>query len=68
MNPDKMTLEAMGRVYRTEPAFVAYLEVQLDDFRKHVSRVADAETLRWTQGRMQQLEDLLADLKRASML
>jgi len=61
-------MEALGRVYRAEPAFIAYLEGQLNEFCKHVARISDSETLRWTQGRMQQLEDLLSDLKRASLL
>ncbi len=68
MNPTKSQLEAMGRVRRGEPTFVEWLQSRLSEYSSTVAGVADDTQLRWHQGKMQELKEIISLLDKAEKL
>jgi hypothetical protein len=64
MNPDKMTLEALARIKRSEPSFIEWLKSRYDEYCKNVSS-AEGVQLGWTQGRMQEISQIIDIMTRA---
>lgn len=68
MNPTKSQLEAMGRVKRGEPIFSEWLQARYDEYSSGVALIEDSTRLRWHQGKMQELREIIALLDKASTL
>jgi pyrroline-5-carboxylate reductase len=59
-------LEACARIKHQEPAFVAMLQERLAKTQKDANMQRDVVSLRWAQGRVQELEDLLQLVENAT--
>jgi hypothetical protein len=64
---DKPILEALARIKRSEPSFVAWLESRYAEYCKTIA-AADDPQLRWVQGRMQELQQIIDTMDKADKL
>lgn len=68
MNPDKKTLEALARVKRNEPAFTDWLSSRYMEYCSRIGDVQDEVQLRWMQGQMRELAQIVELLEKAAKL
>lgn len=68
MNPTKSQLEALGRVKRGEPTFVEWLQARYSEYSSTVAGISDDVHLRWHQGKMQELNEIIGILSKAEKL
>lgn len=67
MNPDRITLEALARIKRTEPSFYEWLKNRHSEYCKNISEI-DGTALHWMQGRMQEIKQIIDTMERAEKL
>lgn len=68
MARDRKTTELLARVKSGNPDFVALLKAQLHEYHVDVVKQRDETSLRWAQGRAQELADLIDALENAAEL
>lgn len=68
MAQDRKITETFARVNAGNPDFVALLKARLQEYHVDVVKQRDETSLRWAQGRAQELSDLIASLETASAL
>jgi len=64
MTLDKSILEALARVKRSEPSFIEWLQSRYNEYCKTVATAEDPQ-LGWTQGRMQEIAQIIDTMSRA---
>jgi hypothetical protein len=60
-----MTVEALARVMRMEPSFVSWLQQRYTEYCDQIQQVDDPTKVRWVQGRMQEIQQILDTMQKA---
>lgn len=68
MRPDRRDLDALARANAGNKDFVAYLRKRRNEYHVDVGQQRDEISLRWAQGRLQELNDLIEALETAAEL
>jgi hypothetical protein len=68
MRPDRKDLEALARAKSGNKDLAAYLKKRRTEYHVDVGQQRDEVTLRWAQGRLQELNDLIEALETAAEL
>jgi len=68
LRTDKKTLEVLARVHAGNREFVAWMKTRLQEHHVDVGQQRDEVSLRWAQGRVQELTDLIEALEKSSEL
>lgn len=63
--PDERVLNALARINQQEPVFMAWLKTHADEIREDAVLQRDEVTVRWAQGRSQELKYLLDNFSNA---
>lgn len=65
MNIDQSQLEALARIKRTEIHFISWLEARYREYSDNLAFAADEYKVRWLQGRMQEIKEILVTMAKA---
>jgi hypothetical protein len=68
MTLDKKTTEALARVKRNEPAVIDWLSARYMEYCHRIADVQDEVHLRWIQGQMRELSQIMDLVEKAAKL
>jgi hypothetical protein len=68
MTLDKQTTEALARIKRNEPAVMDWLSARYMEYCKRIVDVQDEVQLRWIQGQMREISQIVDLVEKAAKL
>jgi hypothetical protein len=66
MKIDIKVVEALARLKSSEPVFIEWLQERLNKHHKDITTMEKEVHVRWSQGRAQELSDLIDNIKGAN--